>query len=116
MQVYAGFPQLLFTRSLTDEKALGTGAFCEETREKETGVLRAPMPPTYLPLPALLLLRSKLLKGGGGGCGNLRLAAGEAGDTGRGKAPGILCMPARLGLGSVSLPSAPSLCCLPCAD
>ena len=38
MQVYAGFPQLLFTRSLIYEKALRSGAFCEEKREKETEV------------------------------------------------------------------------------
>lgn len=66
----------------------------------------------FLPLPVLLLLRNQLLKVGGSGCGNLRLAAGtssagEAGDTGRGKAPGILWTPARLGL------SLPALCPFP---
>lgn len=57
MQVYSGFPQLLFTRSFTDEKALGSGAFCEEQREKETGVLRATVRPTYNPLPARITHR-----------------------------------------------------------
>ena len=67
------------------------------------------MQSTYLPLLALVLLGNKLPKVGGSGCGNVRLAAatgaaGEAGEMGRGKAPGILCMPACLGL------CLPSLC------
>ena len=60
MQVYAGFPQLVFTRSLMSEKALGSGASCKEKREKKAGALRATMQSTYLPLPALLLRRKKL--------------------------------------------------------
>lgn len=83
------FPQLLFTVSLMCEKALCV--FCEES-DKETEALSVTVPLTFLPLPALLLLRNKLPKAGWSGCRHPRLPAGsgapaETGGMGREKAP-----------------------------
>lgn len=60
MQVYFGFPQLLLTRNLTYEKALGSA--CEEKRQKETEASRARVQSMDLPLPARLLRRNQLPK------------------------------------------------------
>lgn len=71
----------------------------------------------YLPPPALLLLRNKLLTVGGSGCGNLRLAlvAGCWGGWGHGEGEGTWHPLHGPGWGSASLPSAPSLCASLCA-
>lgn len=102
MQVYHGFPQLLFTRSLTCEKALGSSMFCEEGKR---GALKAAGKSACLLLSALLLLRNKLPKIAGRSNRDLKLTAGtraaaEAGEKGRHLASSA-CW------GCASFPSAP---------
>lgn len=64
---------------------------CEES-DKETEALSVTAQLTFLPLPALLLLRNKLPKVGRSGCRYLKLTASteapaETGGMGRQKAP-----------------------------
>lgn len=103
MQVYHGFPQLLFTRSLTCENALGSSMFCEEGKGR---ALKATVKSTCLTLLALLLLRNKPPKVVGRNNRDLKLTAGTRAGTrggwGQGRASSA-CWPR---WGCLSFPSA----------